>query len=202
LTGSFTAANKKYDGTVSASVTGRSVVGKIGSDDVILSGGTATFADENIGTGKTVTLTGASLVGTAAGNYTLVNVSTTIANITPPGSSFTGVGYASGTENNIAANGLSNLMNYALGQNGPNAQFPSAPVLRTANNTMTLTATVRTDDSSLKFYGQWSSNLSANDWGQTDHSTELTPSSSSLSYSQSIDASVAKKFIRFKVLKQ
>ena len=34
-----------------------------------LTGGTATFANKNVGTGKTVTLTGASLTGADAGNY-------------------------------------------------------------------------------------------------------------------------------------
>lgn len=82
LTGSFTADNKFYDGTTAATVLTRSVSGKVGSDDVSLSGGTATFASANVGNGQTVTLTGASLAGTAASNYTLGSVSTTTANIT------------------------------------------------------------------------------------------------------------------------
>src|SRR5207253_516478 len=44
-------------------------------------GGTATFADKNVGTGKIVTLTGASLTGVDAGNYVLDSVATTTANI-------------------------------------------------------------------------------------------------------------------------
>ena len=35
-----------------------------------LTGGTAAFADKNVGTGKTVTVTGLTLSGTDAGNYT------------------------------------------------------------------------------------------------------------------------------------
>ena len=82
LTGSFTAANKVYDGTTSASVSTRSVSGKVGSDNVNHIGGTATFANALAGTGKTVTLTGATLTGSAAANYTLDSISTTTANIT------------------------------------------------------------------------------------------------------------------------
>ena len=66
------AANKEYDGSNSATVTGTAAVaGKVGSDDVTVTGGTATFADKNVGTGKTVNFTGYSLSGTAAGNYNL-----------------------------------------------------------------------------------------------------------------------------------
>jgi hypothetical protein len=120
----------------------------------------------------------------------------------PPssGSTYTSVGYIAGTESEIAANGLSNLMNYALGQNGPLVSFPATPALSTDSNAMTLTAKARTDDSSLKFYGQWTYDLSANDWELVGHSTELTPPD--LSYSQAIDPNVSTKFIRFKVLKQ
>ena len=82
LTGSFTASNKTYDGTTVATVATRSVSGKVGSDDVNHTGGTATFSDSSVGTDKTVTLTGASLTGAAAGNYTLSSVANTTANIT------------------------------------------------------------------------------------------------------------------------
>jgi len=86
ITGTFTASNKVYDGTTGASVTNRSLVGVIviggTPDDVSLSGGTATFADRNVGPGKTVTLTGATLAGNDAGNYVLDSVATTTASIT------------------------------------------------------------------------------------------------------------------------
>lgn len=82
LTGSFTADNKQYDGNNSATVLTRSLSGIVGSDVVTLNGGTATFDNKNAGTGKTVTLAGATLGGANAGNYTLGSVSTTTANIT------------------------------------------------------------------------------------------------------------------------
>ena len=83
ITGSFTADNKMYDGNNSATVLTRSLTGAIGGDVVSLTGGTATFRDKNVGNGKTVTLTGASLGGADAGNYVLDSVATTTANITP-----------------------------------------------------------------------------------------------------------------------
>src|SRR5207249_4600281 len=83
VTGSFTAADKGYDGTTAATVTGRNLTGVVGNDQVSLSGGTATFADANVGSNKTVTGTGFSLIGAAAGNYTLASSTlTTTANIT------------------------------------------------------------------------------------------------------------------------
>src|SRR5438477_4528183 len=82
ITGKFTADNKVYDGNNSATVLTRSLVDAITGDAVSLTGGTATFSDQNVGTGKTVTLTGAGLSGTDAPNYVLDSVATTTANIT------------------------------------------------------------------------------------------------------------------------
>src|SRR5262249_858758 len=79
ITGAFTASDKAYDGTTAATVLTRSTVGDVGG--VSLTGGTATFADKNVGTGKTVTLTGASLSGPDARNYILDSVARTKGNI-------------------------------------------------------------------------------------------------------------------------
>ncbi|MBI5314701.1 MAG: Ig-like domain repeat protein [Nitrospirae bacterium] len=91
ITGSFTADHKVYDGTTSASVASTSLTGVLAGDVglVSLTGGTASFDDvlivgdgKNVGTGKTVTLTGATLGGVASGNYSLLSVATTTADIT------------------------------------------------------------------------------------------------------------------------
>lgn len=94
VTGSFVASNKAYDGTTDATVTGRSLSGVVGSDDVTLSGGTATFASANVGTGITVTLAGATLAGAKADNYTLSSVSTATADITKADQTITFAGGA------------------------------------------------------------------------------------------------------------
>jgi hypothetical protein len=84
VTGSITANGKVYDGTTAATIATRTLSGVLGADNVSLSGGTASFADKNVGTSKTVTATGLSLSGTAAGNYQLASTSAaTTADITP-----------------------------------------------------------------------------------------------------------------------
>ncbi len=88
----FSAANKTYDGTTSATVQPRILTGVIGADDVSLIGGTATFDNANAGTGKTVTLTDAILTGAAAGNYSLTSISQTTADITKATVTITGDG--------------------------------------------------------------------------------------------------------------
>lgn len=84
VTGSVTAQNKSYDGTTAATILTRSLAGAVAGDDVTLAGGTATFADKNVGTGKAVTATGLGLAGTDAPNYQLTSTSAaTTADITP-----------------------------------------------------------------------------------------------------------------------
>ena len=86
LTPHITADDKVYDGTAAATITGRSLTGIVGTDDVTLTGGSATFADKHVGTGKVVTGTGFTLSGTAASNYVLSPASaTTTATITAAG---------------------------------------------------------------------------------------------------------------------
>lgn len=76
------AENKTYDGNTDAAVTLDD--DRITNDDVEVSYTSASFADANVGTGKTVTVSGISISGgTDAGNYVLSNSSvTTGANIT------------------------------------------------------------------------------------------------------------------------
>ena len=80
-----TASNKVYDGTVSAtpSFSASALSGVISGDAVALvtTGGSATFANKNVASGKTVTVAGLSLSGGDAGNYSLTQPTTT-ANIT------------------------------------------------------------------------------------------------------------------------
>ncbi|WKZ42157.1 MAG: MBG domain-containing protein [Anaerolineales bacterium] len=71
LVPSFTADNKEYDGDTDADILTRDVTGVINADDVSLTGGTASFADANVGAGKTVTGSGFALSGANAGNYHL-----------------------------------------------------------------------------------------------------------------------------------
>jgi hypothetical protein len=79
------ANDKVYDGTVTAALdfSGATLVGILPGDDVTLetSGASAAFADENVGVGKEVTITGLTLSGPDAGKY-LVDQPTATADIT------------------------------------------------------------------------------------------------------------------------
>ncbi len=81
LTVGVTGVNKVYDGTSAANVT---FSDDRLSGDQLSENATATFADKNVGTGKTVSVTGISLSGPDAGNYTLASTTaSTTAGITP-----------------------------------------------------------------------------------------------------------------------
>jgi autotransporter-associated beta strand protein len=90
------------------------------------------------------------------------------------------------------------LMNYALGGTGP-LSSPALPVLTVDANGLTLTATVRNDDPSLRFYGQWTTDLSGTTDSWEDHTVELTPPD--LSFSQGVEIDKPRKFMRLKVTK-
>ncbi len=83
LVSGLTASNKIYDATTTATLGGTAAITALGSDDVSL-GGTASgsFADKNVGDAKAVTVTGNSISGTDAGNYTLVQQTGLSADIT------------------------------------------------------------------------------------------------------------------------
>lgn len=83
----LTANNKVQDGTITATLSGTATLnGVILGDDVVLSGApTATFADATVGNGKAVTITGYSITGTKAVNYTVSQPTGLSANITALG---------------------------------------------------------------------------------------------------------------------
>jgi len=76
-----TAANKVYDGTVTATLSGGTLVGAAAGDAVTL-GQSGNFTSKNVGTGIAVTATD-SLSGASAGNYLLTEPTGLAANITP-----------------------------------------------------------------------------------------------------------------------
>ncbi|PWR17490.1 YDG domain-containing protein, partial [Zavarzinia compransoris] len=88
LTASLTGtASKVYDGTGGATLAAGnySLAGVIGTDNVTLTPLTAgTYDTKTVGTGKTVTVTGLTLTGTDAANYTLASstITGTIGTIT------------------------------------------------------------------------------------------------------------------------
>ena len=81
----ITARNKEYDGTTVATVSGSATLTGVIDGDTVSFSGTATgeFADKNAGTNKAVTISGISLSGSDAGNYTVDSTGSVKANITP-----------------------------------------------------------------------------------------------------------------------
>jgi filamentous hemagglutinin family protein len=87
-----TASNKVYDGTTAATLGGTATVAALGSDVVSVGGaGSGAFADKNVGTGKAVTITGYTLSGADAGNYTIVQPTGVTANITAKAVTVSGI---------------------------------------------------------------------------------------------------------------
>jgi hypothetical protein len=92
----LTGNNKVYDGTNTATISSNTVVlagvlaGDTGNLALSTTGYMATFASATVGNGKTVTVSGLTLTGSAAGNYTLTQPSLS-ANITAKGLTLTGV---------------------------------------------------------------------------------------------------------------
>ena len=82
----ITADTKTYDATTGATLNTSAVtfIGLLGSDGLNLATATGLFADANADTGKTVNITGLSLGGADAANYTLVSTTASAtADITP-----------------------------------------------------------------------------------------------------------------------
>ena len=79
LTVTISAANKTYDRTTTANVTYSDdrIAG-----DVLTVSGTPTFSDKNVGSGKTVTVSGIAITGSDASNYSANTTATTTATIT------------------------------------------------------------------------------------------------------------------------
>jgi hypothetical protein len=79
-----TAANKVYDRTATAALSGGTVA-PLAGDAVALStnGASGSFADRNVGTAKAVTASGYTISGSDAANYALAQPTGVTANITP-----------------------------------------------------------------------------------------------------------------------
>ncbi len=79
-----TAASRVYNGLVNTTVTisNAQLSGIVGGDTLVTGTATGTFADKNVGTGKTVTVGTVTLTGTNSTNYTVGPAPNTTANIT------------------------------------------------------------------------------------------------------------------------
>nr|WP_316641658.1 YDG domain-containing protein [uncultured Roseateles sp.] len=87
----LTANSKVYDATTAVTLSGTARLDTIGGDLVTLSAGTASFVDKNVGTDKTVVLSGFGLGGADAGNYQLDPIANLSASITPAALTISGL---------------------------------------------------------------------------------------------------------------
>ena len=78
----LTANDKIYNASTTAVLSGTAAVSALGSDVVTVSGSVGTFDTKNVGTNKNVTLTGATLAGADALNYSVTNQAPLSATIT------------------------------------------------------------------------------------------------------------------------
>lgn len=124
-----TAADKAYDGSTGATLntTSAALIGIVSGDTVTLNSSSAagTFANATVGSGKVVTVTGLSLAGAQAGNYTLTQPTTT-ASITSASAqvslgtlSFTFDGTPHGTTAATVPSGLPVTLTYDGASNPP-----------------------------------------------------------------------------------
>lgn len=89
----LTAVNRAYNGTTAITLTGGTLNGKIGSDDVsVVMPTDGTIEESGIGTIKEVTVNKPSLVGAATANYTLANLPVITVTITAAEITVTGNG--------------------------------------------------------------------------------------------------------------
>ncbi len=145
ITSGITANNKPYDGTTTATISSNNVVlagilaGDVGNVDLVTNGYTANFASAAAGNGIAVTVSGLTLTGTAAGNYTLTQPSGLTANITKVGVTITsgitannkpydGTTTATISSNNVVLSGVlaGDTANVFVSTNGYTANFASA----------------------------------------------------------------------------
>jgi hypothetical protein len=147
ITSGVTANNKTYDGTTTAAIISNSVVlaGVVAEDiaNVRLStnGYTASFATSSVANGNAVTVSGLTLTGSAAANYTLTQPTGLTANITAAtvaiasgisanNKTYNGTTTATISSNNVSLSGVvaGDTANVKLSTNGYTASFTTASV--------------------------------------------------------------------------
>ena len=145
-----------------------------------------------------------SATGLGANQQATFDRSTSTVTVTElvTGSTFASL-YPANSEATLGSNGLSNLMNYALGGVGESS-IPALPQLTVGVNGLTLTGNVRTDDTGLTIRGETATSLSG-PWTPVDLSATGAPSAvlntTVKSFTVPIDPAEPKKFLRFHVTK-
>jgi len=130
----MSAADKVYDGSTSATLSGGTLSGLVGSETLGFSGQSGVFADKNAGTAKAVNVSGITLVNGSglASNYSIANLTGLTANITPKALTVTGISasnkvYDGTTTASLSGGALSGLIgSETLGFSGESGVFADA----------------------------------------------------------------------------
>ena len=142
----ITVVKKVYDGTTSATLdtSGASLNGVLAADSgnvtLITTGATGTFADSGVGNGRSVNVSGLSLAGSAAPNYTIIQPPitgnivpadvTVLAGLAANNKVYDGRTAATLSSNNVVLSGVlsTDTMNVTFSTNGYSASFYTATV--------------------------------------------------------------------------
>ncbi|WP_257572412.1 YDG domain-containing protein, partial [Janthinobacterium sp. UMAB-60] len=128
----ITANSKVYDANTKATINagGATFNGMFSGDSLSFSATTAAFADKNVGSGKTVAVSGIALAGTDAGNYNLaLSTGSGSGDITPKALTITGMSavnkvYDGNTKATLSGGSISGLVgSETLGVTGLVATF-------------------------------------------------------------------------------
>ncbi|WP_319801504.1 MULTISPECIES: YDG domain-containing protein [unclassified Sphingobium] len=109
--------SKVYDGTTDATGSFSVLDNVLTGEIVLMDGGILTFADRNVGVGKVVTVTGATLTGADAGNYVLSNVANGTGTITAKELTLTAVGDTKIYDGSVASSGFVHIDGLVAGDN-------------------------------------------------------------------------------------
>ena len=187
ITVAASAADKQYDGTTTATVTGLTSSGVITGDTVTFAETGANFSDPNAGNGKTVTVSGISAGGTDAGNYAVDPTTTTTANITKAPLTITANDQAK-TYDGVAYSG-GNGVTYSTFVNGEN-QSVLGGTLRYSGDSQGA-KNVKTGGYTITPEGYTSGNYSIS---YVDGTLTINPASINLSGTRSYDGTTAAGF--------
>jgi len=144
-----------------------------------------------------------SATGLGANQQATFDRSTSTVTVTEvvTGSTFASL-YPAGSEATVGINGIKNLMNYALGGTGESST-PALPALITGVDGLTLTANIRSDDTTLSVKGQYATDLSGpwTDVTLPEGTTSSVANTKIKSFTIAIDPAQPKMFLRFTVIK-
>jgi filamentous hemagglutinin family protein len=152
ITVSAIGANKVYD-TLANDVVTLNSTGVIAGDDLTFSYGSATFANKNAGTNKTVSVKGITGSGLDAGNYTLNNTTTTQADISAATLTVSGSSVADMIYNGkIKTKVLNGILNGVLGTDSVNLKQSGVFSTKNAGNGIAVTLTDTLSGAAAKNY--------------------------------------------------